>query len=106
MGIKQNLGFILDIPTGGGFNGKGALFAATAAEKPVGVCGNSLGDKISISIRRRNPNVDLNAVTRKAAKEADGSGGGHPSAAGATIKKEDWNKFLDLLDYEIKKQMK
>ena len=34
---KKNLGFILDIPTGGGFNGKGALFAASATDKHVGV---------------------------------------------------------------------
>ncbi|NHJ05774.1 MAG: DHH family phosphoesterase [Candidatus Heimdallarchaeota archaeon] len=103
--IKQNLGAVLDIPTGGGFNGKGALFAATAADKPVGVCGNSLGDRISTSIRRRDKKIDLNVVTRKAAKEVGGSGGGHPSAAGATVKREEWNKFLDLLDYEIKKYL-
>ena len=102
---KKNLAFILDIPTGGGFNGKGALFAASVEDKPVGVCGNSRGNKISISIRRRNYNIDLNLATRKAAKETKGTGGGHPAAAGATIKYDDWDKFLNLLDFEIQKQL-
>ncbi len=103
---KKNLGYILDIPTGGGFNGKGALFAASVKDKAVGVCGNTKGKKISISIRRRDENIDLNLVARKAAKEVRGSGGGHPAAAGATIKYEHWDKFLNLLDYEIQKQLK
>ncbi len=103
---KKNLGYILDIPTGGGFNGKGALFAASVKDKAVGVCGNTKGKKISISIRRRDENVDLNLATRKAAKEAKGTGGGHPAASGATIKYENWDKFLSLLDYEIQKQLK
>ncbi|MHA1461607.1 MAG: DHHA1 domain-containing protein [Candidatus Heimdallarchaeota archaeon] len=103
---KKNLGYILDIPTGGGFNGKGALFAASVKDKAVGVCGNSRGKKISISIRRRDENVDLNLATRKAAKDAKGTGGGHQAAAGATIKYEHWDKFLNLLDFEIQKQLK
>lgn len=103
---KKNISYILDIPTGGGFNGKGALFAASAKDRAVGVCGNSKGKKISISIRRRDENIDLNRATRKAAKEVRGSGGGHPAAAGATIKFEDWDKFLNLLDFEIQKQLK
>ncbi|HUT81563.1 MAG TPA: DHHA1 domain-containing protein [Candidatus Bathyarchaeia archaeon] len=102
---KINLGYILDIPTGGGFVGKGALFAATATNKPVGICGNSSSDKISASIRRRDDRIDLNIATRRAALEANGSGGGHPSAAGASIKHNKWNKFLDLLDFEIQKQL-
>ncbi|NHJ48471.1 MAG: DHH family phosphoesterase [Asgard group archaeon] len=102
---KKNIGYILDIPTGGGFVGKGALFAATATDKPVGVCGNSKGDRISISIRRRDNRVDLNMATRKAAKEVNGSGGGHPSASGATIKSSKWKKFLEFLDYEVQKQI-
>jgi len=101
----KNVGYILDIPTGGGFVGKGALFAAAATDKPVGVCGNSLGEKISMSLRRRDVRVDLNIVTRVAAKGVGGSGGGHPSAAGATIKRTKWKAFLKALDYEIEKQL-
>ncbi|NHJ87062.1 MAG: DHH family phosphoesterase [Asgard group archaeon] len=103
---KKNIGYILDIPTGGGFIGKGALFAASATNKPVGICGNSIGDKISMSIRRRDDSIDLNTAARIAAKAVNGSGGGHPSAAGASIKSDDWHKFLDLLDFEIQKQLK
>jgi RecJ-like exonuclease len=102
---KKNIGYILDIPTGGGFVGKGALFAATATDKPVGVCGNTKGDKISISVRRRDNRVDLNVITRNAARELGGSGGGHPSAAGASVKNSKWKKFLELLDFEVQKQL-
>lgn len=103
---KKNIGYILDIPTGGGFTGKGALFAATATDKPVGICGNSLGDRISVSIRRRDSNIDLNIATRAVSKEIGVSGGGHPSAAGATVTPAKWEKFLELLDFEINKQIK
>ncbi|NHJ87983.1 MAG: DHH family phosphoesterase [Asgard group archaeon] len=102
---KNNLGYILDIPTGGGFVGKGALFAASAVNKPIGVCGNTTSEKISVSIRRRDSKVDLNIIARRAAKEVNGSGGGHPTAAGASIRQNKWNKFLDLLDFEIQKQL-
>jgi RecJ-like exonuclease len=102
---KKNVGYILDIPTGGGFIGKGALFAATATNMPVGVCGNSIGERISISIRRRDNRIDLNKITRKVALEVGGSGGGHTSASGATVKRFKWKKFLDLLDFEIQKQL-
>jgi RecJ-like exonuclease len=99
----EKIGYIFDLPTGKGFVGKGALFAATAAKKPVGVCGNSYSDKISMSIRRRDNKIDLNKITRIASKKANGSGGGHPSAAGATIKKKKIEEFLKYLDYEIEK---
>ncbi|MHA1185251.1 MAG: DHHA1 domain-containing protein [Candidatus Heimdallarchaeota archaeon] len=103
---KKNIGYILDIPTGGGFTGKGALFAATATDKPVGVCGNSLGSKITVSLRRRDPNIDLNIATRAVSKETGISGGGHPAAAGASVRPQKWEKFLDLIDFEINKQIK
>ncbi|NHJ38725.1 MAG: DHH family phosphoesterase [Asgard group archaeon] len=102
---KKNIGYILDIPTGGGFVGKGALFAATATDMPIGICGNSIGNKISMSIRRRDNRLDLNKITRKIANEIGGSGGGHPSASGATISRSKWNKFLDLLDFEVQKYL-
>lgn len=102
---KENLAFILDIPTGGGFNGKGALFAATAKDKSVGVCGNSIGDRISMSIRRRDERIDLNKAAKAAAKEIKGHGGGHVAAAGATIEEDQWDQFLTFLDFEIKKQL-
>ena len=100
----KNIGYIKDIPTGGGFIGKGALFAATATDMLVGVCGNSIRKKISMSIRRRDDRINLNIATRKAAKEVGGSGGGHASASGATIEKSKWKKFLEFLDYEVQKQ--
>ncbi|NHK33012.1 MAG: hypothetical protein FK730_16815 [Asgard group archaeon] len=102
---KKNIGYILDIPTGGGFIGKGALFAATATNMLVGVCGNSIGERISMSLRRRDNRIDLNKITRKVALEVGGSGGGHISASGATIKRSKWKKFLDLLDFEVQKQL-
>lgn len=101
----SHLGYIKDIPTGGGFNGKGALFAATAVDKPVGICGNSIGNRISTSIRRRDPRVDLNLIARIAGRTVGGSGGGHPAAAGATVNNDRWEDFLEILNFEIKKQL-
>lgn len=45
---------------------------------------------------RTHQKVDLNEFLKKAFKKVEGSGGGHPVAAGCGIKKSDFEKFLEL----------
>ncbi len=44
---------------------------------------------------------DLGKIVGKIAVELDASGGGHQHASGARIKREQLNKFLDMLDGEL-----
>ena len=50
--------------------------------------------------------LNLSAAMKKAASVLDGVGGGHNIAAGATIPKGKEEEFLDILEKEIKKQLK
>jgi single-stranded-DNA-specific exonuclease len=50
--------------------------------------------------------LNLSAAMKKAASSLDGLGGGHNIAAGATIPRGKEEEFLDILEKEIKKQLK
>ena len=50
--------------------------------------------------------LNLSAAMKKAASSLDGIGGGHNIAAGATIPRGKEEEFLDILEKEIKKQLK
>lgn len=47
--------------------------------------------------------INLGNALKKAAESVGGVGGGHPVAAGAKIRKEKENEFLDVLDKELEK---
>jgi RecJ-like exonuclease len=49
--------------------------------------------------------VDFAVAARKAAEAVGGRGGGHPVAAGATIPKEGRERFLEVLDATVAKQV-
>jgi single-stranded DNA-specific DHH superfamily exonuclease len=56
------------------------------------------GDKIHFSARNQSKEKDMNLLMRKAIEGLDSAeGGGHISAAGATIKKKDFEKFKNNL---------
>ena len=64
----------------------------------------SEGNKISISARRRDEKVAVNELLENAIKGLEGaSGGGHIPAAGATIRKEDLQKFKENIINILKK---
>ena len=50
--------------------------------------------------------LNLSTAMKKAASCLNGVGGGHNIAAGATIPKGKEEEFLDILEKEIKKQLK
>ena len=50
--------------------------------------------------------LNLSVAMKKAASSLDGIGGGHNIAAGATIPRGKEEEFLDILEKEIKKQLK
>lgn len=88
-----NIGYIIKMQHFG-FRGPTALFAATATDKPVGIAVFERRNHFDITMRTRIPDVKLNVIAEKAAQAVGGSGGGHPSAAGARIPMAMLKEFL------------
>ena len=89
-----NIGYAQDIPHFG-FRGPSALFAATATSSPVGFSVFSTDRYIDITIRSPDPKIPLNILAEKSAEFVGGSGGGHPTASGARIPPNTFEKFLE-----------
>ncbi|NHI83880.1 MAG: DHH family phosphoesterase [Candidatus Thorarchaeota archaeon] len=95
---KMNLiGYVLDMPVNG-YRGKSAKFAAYLTNSMIGISARSSGDDMDCSIRRRQCNIDLNKAMNAILPSIDGGqGGGHPAAAGASMSKNDFPRFLQSL---------
>ncbi|MFW9931502.1 MAG: DHHA1 domain-containing protein [Candidatus Thorarchaeota archaeon] len=91
------IGYILDMPISG-YRGKSAKFAAYLTDSNIGISAKSSEDEVDMSIRRRGKKIDLNKALNSILPElTDAHGGGHPAAAGATLNKSEFPKFLDYL---------
>jgi RecJ-like exonuclease len=97
------VGYVLDMPVSG-FRGKAAKFAATATDTCVGISGRSFGEEVDLSLRRRNCDIDLNVTMNKVLSGIDkAQGGGHPSAVGASMPRNDFQVFLERLADQVQK---
>ncbi|MCK5238752.1 MAG: DHH family phosphoesterase [Candidatus Thorarchaeota archaeon] len=94
------VGYILDMPIRG-YRGKSAKFAAYLTDSNVGISAKSSADDVDMSIRRRGLKVDLNkALNNILSGLNDAHGGGHPAAAGASMHRNEFPRFLQrLADY-------
>ncbi|MFB6088711.1 MAG: DHHA1 domain-containing protein [Candidatus Aenigmatarchaeota archaeon] len=78
---------------------KGAHFAMGITDNKVGVCGIEDKEDVDMSIRtRRETDINLNDAVSKAAENVGGVGGGHESAAGASVPKNKFENFVENLD--------
>jgi single-stranded-DNA-specific exonuclease len=82
--------------------GKTASYIKRLSNSPVTLAADEQNDKIEISVRRRDERVDLNKIMRGLTPKFDGSGGGHPAAAGGRIRKDSLPEFLKELNREVK----
>jgi len=81
---------------------KGAHFALGMTNSTIGICGKIEGNKIDMSIRaEKHANLDLNRIIREITEKLGGSGGGHRSAAGASVPKDKFKKFVEMLNEKI-----
>jgi len=89
---------------------KSAFITENSAENPenVYIFTSLKGDKISVSARNQSKKYDVSLLLKDCVKELEGGiAGGHKVAAGASIKKEDLEKFKERLkqinveDYRI-----
>ncbi|MFW9795295.1 MAG: DHHA1 domain-containing protein, partial [Candidatus Thorarchaeota archaeon] len=107
--VQQNarklgpVGYVLDMPING-YRGKSAKFSAYVTNSKVGISARSSDDEVDMSIRRRGTKVDLNKTLNIILKDIEGSsGGGHPAAAGASLDRNDFPQFLQLLADHVEK---
>ena len=81
--------------------GKTATYIRGLADVKVGVAGEERKGMIDMSLRTNDPEIDLNELLRQITLKFDGSGGGHPEAAGARIPKERFRDFLEELNKNL-----
>lgn len=90
-----SIGYVLDMPING-YRGKSAKFSAYVTNSKVGISARSSDDEIDMSIRRRGTTIDLNKALNELLPSFDNSsGGGHPAAAGASLERNQFSKFLE-----------
>lgn len=77
-----------------GFRGASALFAATVRNRPVGLCIIRKGGQVDITMRGRDPRLNLGKIAEAAAEEVGGSGGGLAQAAGGRVPRAALPAFL------------
>ncbi|RLI49677.1 MAG: hypothetical protein DRO73_05610 [Candidatus Thorarchaeota archaeon] len=98
------VGYVLDMPVHG-YRGKSAKFAAYFTDSMIGISARSSEDEVDVSIRRRNSKIDLNRLlSRVISSFTNAQGGGHPAACGASMKRSDFPRFLQLIADEVAAQ--
>ena len=80
---------------------RAATYVRTYLRKPLGIAIEVRRNTAILSVRCSSSKINLNTLLRKVALEFDGSGGGHPLAAGARVPFERLYQFLERLDYEV-----
>lgn len=94
----DHISYVVNPP---GSIGRAANHARIYGGAKVGVAAEERGGVYVMSLRG-SPEVDLNRVLREVSRELGIHGGGHPVAAGARVKKEQFQEFLDELSKRVK----
>lgn len=99
--IIEDIAIVRDLPEGVSTT-KVAKFAMGATERKVGMGIKFRKDFADMGLRKREDfPLDLNHTLRTIAPRFGGTGGGHPSAAGARIPRDSLDDFLSALAKEI-----
>jgi RecJ-like exonuclease len=98
--LEDNVAVVRDLPSGS--LGKCALYALGVTGADVGICTRVDKEEIDVSVRRRtDARINLDEMLRRITSRLGGSGGGHESAAGASIPNNTLENFLDTVKREI-----
>lgn len=93
--VEGEVAYVLEVP----FSlGKAAIYARASADAAVGIAGERRKGSIDMSLRTCRKDMDLNRILRLIAPGLGGSGGGHPSAAGARIPEGRFPEFIERLN--------
>jgi RecJ-like exonuclease len=100
MRVLKYIAYVID-PKGS--ISRAARYLIGLSGKTIGVAVEKREDIAIMSLRARRDAIDLNDILRKLARKYDGSGGGHPHAAGARVPSSNLENFLQALDKEVGK---
>ncbi|MDI9644060.1 MAG: DHHA1 domain-containing protein [Candidatus Verstraetearchaeota archaeon] len=78
--------------------GKGAVYARAYGNALIGVGAERRKGYIDMSLRTTSDQLNLNEIITTIAPRHNGSGGGHPKAAGARVPEGEFSAFLKDLD--------
>lgn len=84
-----------------GFLGKAAVYSAHISNARVGCAVALKGEKADLSLRTRDPAIDLNRMVRSLARALGGRGGGHTKACGAELPAGVVEDFLHMLNSSL-----
>lgn len=74
--------------------------------KKVIIVWEKIGNKIKVSARNQSKNIDVGKVLREAIRDIKhASAGGHEAAGGVSIRKDDWDEFVEKLKTLVKNKM-
>jgi RecJ-like exonuclease len=99
-GNVRRLGRVSYVVNPPGSVGRAATYARVYGGGRVGVAIEERRDTYVMSLRAE-PGVDLNRVLREISRVLGISGGGHPQAAGARVRRELLETFLEELDRRL-----
>lgn len=91
-----NVAVVMNLPHKG-FLGKAAIYSINVSGAGVG-CAIALKDKTAeLSLRTRDPTINLSSIVKKAAKTFGGRGGGHSKACGAELPEDAVEDFIRMV---------
>lgn len=97
--VLGDIAYVINPP---GSLGRAANYSRVYSRKRIGIAFERRNN-IWILSARAVPPINLNIVLRKVALRMNGTGGGHPLAAGARIPYNKFREFLEILNEEVKK---
>lgn len=97
---RRGLAIVSGLPFQG-FGGKAANYALTCTNAEIGVAVSVRSGSAYLSLRTRNPKVDLNRLIQRFATALGGYGGGHPQSAAAKIPSNRLEEFFMLLEAHL-----
>ncbi len=96
--VKGRISYVLNYP----FSlGKTATYLMGLTDTLISIAGEDWKGMVDMSLRTRSLKIDLNRLLRQICRRLGGSGGGHPSAAGARVPKQNFERFLDELNENL-----
>ena len=99
-GSVQRLGRVAYVVNPPGSVGRAATYARVYGGGRVGIAVEEKRDTYVMSLRAE-PDVDLNKILRELSRSLGISGGGHPQAAGARVRKDLLKTFLEELSKRL-----
>lgn len=98
--VRGRIAIVSKIPISG-FGGKAANYALACTKADVAIAITVSGGIAHMSLRSRDPKIDLNDLTRRLSTALGGYGGGHMQSAAARIPASRIEEFLMFMEIAL-----